>query len=150
MPSSQVRVARTPGMRELTVLVAGLATLISLWMYFGPVSNADATLQDFCSHSWLNSYGQTNDNCAAGDWHYNYIIEVDAEEHSACATSTTNGAKSGVNNSCWLCTAGPNQFVQNFVSPKPLTVGIIRNNTTDSINHASGKQIWCWNYNCGG
>jgi hypothetical protein len=134
--------------RPLPILAVALV-LAGLWLTaMAPAANADPFLQDFCSHAWVGPYGQANDSCAAGDKHYNFMVEVTAEERSACIATTTNNNKSGLN-STWDCTAGPYQSTQKWVSPKVLTNGIFRNNAAASANHASGRQMWCSVYNCG-
>jgi hypothetical protein len=127
----------------LAVLVAA-----SLLAFVATVPTAQAGGQNFCTHAWLDRYGQQNDNCAANDKHYNYAIVYWAEEHSVCASVTTNTSKSGVIEP-WACTPGPYEALTKYVSPKNLTNGIIRNNTPSDTNHGSGQQNWCSVYNCG-
>jgi hypothetical protein len=134
---------------RLSPFLAVALVFVGLWLsVMAPSASADPYVQDFCSHAWVGPYGQSNDSCAAGDKHYNFMVEVIADEHSACIATTTNTNKSGLN-STWDCTAGAYQATQKWVSPKALTNGIFRNNTAGSANHASGRQTWCSVYNCG-
>jgi hypothetical protein len=131
------------------LLATPILFLLGLWICMGPVSGAQADgAQAFCSSAWLDRYGQPNDSCAANDKHYNYKIQVYALEHSACASTTTNTSKSGVNWT-WSCAPAWNWGV-NWMNPTVLTNGIIRNNTVGDVNHASGYQFWCHTYNCTG
>jgi hypothetical protein len=133
--------------RQLTLLTLSVALLMGLWLNIGPVSRADAYgQQNFCPNAWLDRYGQPNDNCAANDKHYNYYVVVVPQEHSACVSVTTNNDKSGLTTG-WTCSPG-SVTTARYVDPKIKTNGIIRNNTTNDVNHASGGQNWCHYYNC--
>src|SRR4051794_12433644 len=133
--------------RYLPVVLLCMATLFAAATYFGPIAMANATEQDFCTHAWLDRYGQPDDNCAANDKHYNYVIQFWAEEHSTCGSVTTNTSKSGLV-ATWGCTSGAYTSSTKWVSPTILTNGIIRNNASADTNHGSGKQTWCWTYEC--
>jgi len=123
-----------------------LATAFVLLAIAAP--KADADVQAFCQNVWMDPYGSQYDNCGAWEQHWNAIVQVSAQEHSACVSTTTTGWKSGLNAS-WSCTAGSYETTIKYVSPKAFTYGIIRNNTTGSGNHATGVQNWCAVYNCG-
>lgn len=142
--------AEGPAARWATLLAAGIIVMMGVCFYLVPISSAHAEgVQEFCPNTWLDRYGQPSDNCAANDKHYNFRITLFAVEHSACSSTTTNTSKSGVNWS-WSCTPGGGNWNENYMNPTVLTNGIIRNNTTGSINHASGWQHWCSTYNCAG
>lgn len=145
MPNSNLDIVGRRS-RGTALLAIGIAMLISLWLYLGPVSSAHA--ENFCERVWLDKYGQTYDNCSAYPaLHYNYSVVVRAFEHSACVSTTTNGWKSGLNMS-WTCTPGPEAYAQAYANWSVLTYGIIRNNTTNDTNHASGNQVWCATQSC--
>lgn len=139
-----------PDLGLVGTILSGLAILaaVSLLALVASVSTAQATGQNFCTHAWLDRYGQANDSCAANDRHYNYAIVYWSEEHSVCASVTTNTSKSGLA-AGWSCTSGAYEGLTKYVSPKVLTNGIIRNNTTTDTNHGSGQQNWCVLYDCG-
>lgn len=135
----------SPGKR---LLGGAIGIVVVLVLYLGFASEAQATEQTFCPKAAIGAYGQPNDNCAAGEKHWNYQVRVVAEDHSACASTSTNGAKSGVNLP-WTCTVGAPQILSVWVSPDVFTVGILRNNTTGDINHVTGVQAWCSIPGCG-
>lgn len=130
-----------------TFVAIGLALVMSGWANFGAIPHAQAYgTQNFCTNAWLDRYGQPNDNCAANDKHYNYYVNVTPGEHSACVSVTTNTSKSGLTTG-WTCTTN-GSWTGRYVDPTILTNGIIRNNTTGDVNHASGGQAWCHFYIC--
>lgn len=144
------RRSQRPWYASRSLLLLG-ATVLAAFMIAGQAPNARAEnlvdYTEFCPNAFLGPYGQSNDNCAGGGWGYHFTVQVYAKEHSACASTTTNGAKSGVNRS-WLCTPGPYSSVANTVDPSVWTLSIIRNNTTGSSNHASGVAGRCSNIGC--
>jgi hypothetical protein len=120
------------GLGSLAAAFGLLVLLVAL------VPSAGATTAEFCSYAYLAPYGSGGDNCAGGGYHRNDLVQVQAFEHSACASSTTDGTKGGVNVS-WVCTpGGGGSVVQNYVNSSVYTYGIIRNNTTGAGNRATG------------
>ena len=95
----------------------------------------------------MDPYGSQYDNCGAWEKHWNAIVQVTAQEHSACVATTTNGWKSGLNTS-WNCTTGNYETIIKYVSPYVMTYGIIRNNTSGDGNHATGVQHFCFVQGC--
>jgi len=137
-----------PGLtRWRNTLLLAIAAVACLATYAALAPTAHASGQEFCSNAWLDRYGQPNDNCAANDKHYNYAIVFTAREHSVCGSVTTNTSKSGLVDT-WDCTPGSYESMTNWVSPKILTNGIVRNNTAADTNHSYSNQNWCANYNC--
>jgi hypothetical protein len=131
------RLAERPKL-SLLGLSSLAAALTFLALFLAAAPPADATTAEFCSNAYLAPYGSGGDNCAGGGYHRNDLVQVQAFEHSACASSTTDGSKSGVN-VAWVCTAGGGgAVVQNYVNSSVYTYGIIRNNTTGAGNHATG------------
>lgn len=135
------------GIARRARLGAAVTVVLAALTLLGAVSEAHAGTQTFCTYAWVAPYGQSNDNCAANDLHYNYRVFVRSYEHSGCVSTTTNTSKSGVN-ATWSCTAGPGGALWKWVDPKAKTNGILRNNTTGDANHVSGIQEWCPNYGC--
>ena len=116
-------------------LAAALGLLVLL-LAFAPAAEAETA--EFCSYAYLAPYGSGGDNCAGGGYHRNQSVQVQAFEHSACASSTTDGTKAGVN-VAWVCTSGGGGAVTtNWVNGSVYTYGIIRNNTTGAGNRATG------------
>lgn len=129
--------------RHIVSAFMALAVFMSLHLAVA----SPAAAEGFCENVWLNRYGQSNDFCAAGAWHYNAYVTVKSQEHSACASTTTNSNKTGVNLT-WVCTSGPNGFVGRNANWDILTHGIIRNNTTGDTNHGSGGETYCLTQSC--
>jgi hypothetical protein len=103
-------------------------------------SRAEAEANEvFCPGASVGPYGQSNDWCAGGGRHGIVFVQVQAVEHSACASTTTNGAKSGTNVS-WVCTSGGgNEVTQNWgPNFQNCAYGILRNNTTGASNRVTG------------
>lgn len=129
---------RSSGLKGLLALAV---VLVGLWG-FGPVGSAQAIYQnEFCRGAWLDKYGQPGDNCS-GYFGYTFWVAVEAHEHSACASASTNGQKSGVYRP-WKCTPGPWSYVQNWIFADRVAGEIIRNNSTGSTNHATGSMLYC-------
>ena len=128
-------------LRRLRLLTAVAVTIFSIGT-FGLASSANAeTTQNFCAGAWLDKYGLPGDNCS-GYYGFQNWVEVEAHEHSACVSATTNSQKSGVYLS-WKCTAGPWSSAKRWAWNEVFSAGIIRNNTTGSTNHATGRQSYC-------
>lgn len=126
--------------RHKTVIAAALLSVLALFAVFHSASaRAEEELNEsFCSNATLGKYGGENDWCAAGGRHGINFTLVQAVEHSACTSTTTNGAKSGTNAS-WVCTAGGNNAVaENWVNFRVCAYGIVRNNTTGATNRVYG------------
>lgn len=142
---ASVQVSNVSWKRHLA-LMGLIGTLLSgLWIVSGAVSQADA--QDFCP-VLLAPYGTTYDNCSSyPSKQWNYEVYVYSQEHSACVSTTTNGWKSGLNNS-WTCTAGAYSQTWKVVGACTATYGIIRNNTTSDATHANGAQWYFPSYPC--
>lgn len=124
---------RTAALCAMVAAVGLLGALVT-------TSKADAAIayEEFCINANLGPYGQSTDSCAGGGYRRQFYVQVQAFTHSACASSTTNGAKSGVN-VAWVCTAGGGGVTAaNWVNSSVYTYGIIRNNTTGDTNRATG------------
>jgi len=148
MSTHQPLGAPTLSSRQRTLLAIGVGLLMSLCLCIGAISKAGAVeTHNFCTGAWLDRYGQPQDNCAAGWFGYNVRVGVYAHEHSACASTTTNSQKSGVNLP-WTCTATPYTETVNWTSALAFTQPIMRNNTSGDTNHADGSQLLCNTYDC--
>jgi hypothetical protein len=136
------------GLAKARPFPALIVLLITLMISLGSASGAQANPfgNNFCTGTWLDRYGQPQDYCAAGLFGYNYMSEVKAHEHAACASFTNNSQKSGVYET-WDCTPGWSS-TQNWGPTTVFGQPIIRNNTTGSTNHADGYQLYCNTYAC--
>jgi hypothetical protein len=125
-----------------------MAVILTLMasVVLAPTAKGASYANPFCSGAWLDRYGQPNDYCAAGLFGYNYMSEVKAHEHAACASFTTDSQKSGVYRT-WACTSAWSS-TQNWGPNTVFGQPIIRNNTTGSTNHADGVQYGCTVYGC--
>lgn len=134
------------GRRLVLVTTIGLMLTFASFLAFTSTSHASGA-KGFCAHAWLNKYGQTGDFCTDPEYHYNFEVVVQSEEHSACGSTTTTWDKSGVNVS-WVCTSGPYGINSRRVDWDVYTRGIIRNNTTSDTNHGTGSVGYCSTKGC--
>lgn len=148
-PFTPPRSIGSASLRRLLPLIAVVGILTCIWSAVAVTPAGAAETTEFCRGAWLNKYGQPGDSCAAGHWGYQFWVQVNAHEHSACANITVNSQKSGAVG-VWSCTSGP--WSQVVIYPQAYTWSqpIMRNNTTGDTNHADGYQYYCETYHCEG
>lgn len=130
------------GVRDRARFLIPVLILALAGLYLVTAQSAKAlTAEQFCQGAVVGYYGGPNDYCSAPNFHYVHYVEGYGWNHSVCASSTTNRAKSGVN-VAWACTSGPNTYVINTVNASAWTVGIVRNNTTGDSTTIRGTQWW--------
>jgi hypothetical protein len=125
----------------LTVFGAVIIVLVSLWLYFGPVPEANA--ENFCQGVNLARYGQPGDRCTApnGGWMYYVVVETGA--NGGCEATQNNG----VQIDAWVCT-GPHSAWGSYHNSNIWSHGIIRNNDTTKVGTFWGGQAACPNQGC--
>lgn len=132
-----VRKAWGQGLLASALVLAVCASVALLGISPGKARASGA--ESFCVSVTLGYYGGPNDACAAPAFHLNYYVAGYGLQHSVCVSTTTNGAKSGLNMS-WSCSAGPESQVTTSANGGVWTTGIIRNNTTGASTNVSAQE----------
>lgn len=123
------------------LLLAGcIATLLmGMWAVGGPVSSANAAVDQFCNGYLSARYGQPGDSCADPNFHLLNGVTGKGVQHSACVDALNTGG--GLITS-WACSSGPNVEVSMGTCCGQTLRGIVRNNTTGDTNNLYGWDFY--------
>jgi hypothetical protein len=122
--------------RIMLILACAMALVAAMWLG-GPITKANATVEQFCSGYLAAPYGQNGDRCHAPAYHIlngvtgkgvNHSACVDAEEGTSLITS-------------WVCSSGPEVEVSLGTCCGRTLRGVVRNNTTGDTN-----KLWGWDF----
>jgi hypothetical protein len=118
--------------RRLAVLVVLAAALLtSAWMSFGPVSQANATINQFCWGAGVGPWGQ----CSAGFTRPLLMVAGKGGQHSGCVN-----AYHGSNLvSSWACSP-TNTWTQIYYDGSRWLHGTVKNNV--GVNNVLYGEMW--------